>query len=654
MDKPDSPSSELSALHARIAELEERLASSSPEANMRALFDDLFEGIQIIDPEYRYVYVNDTAAQHGRSVRGELIGRRMAEAFPGIEESDVFVQLRTCMKDRVPSQMVNRFQYADGRAAWFELRFRPVPIGVLILSVDVSAEKAAAEELRLSRDDLATTLECMADGVIATGVDGRVSRMNPAAELLTGWTEDEAKGRGIDELVRFLDERTMHPVDHVAERVLRDGLRIGLANHTMLERRDGERIPISSSGAPIRDASGAVRGVVMVLKDMKQEYALTGMLQRSQKMEALGTLAAGVAHDFNNLLTVISGYSEILLGKLALDDKVRGPIQMISKAGEQAAGLTRQLLAFSRQQVLEPVVLDLNGVVGEMHGMIERLLGEDVAIVVLCEPDLAGVLADPGKIEQVIVNLAVNARDAMPKGGSLTIQTANVELDAAYVHAHADVKPGSYVMLAVSDTGCGMDAATQARIFEPFFTTKEAGKGTGLGLATVFGIVRQSGGHIWLYSEPDQGTTFRIYLPVSDQKPPPRKTTIEEETLHGAETILVVEDDDTVRGITIDGLEEYGYRILEARGGLEAIEIAETQPGPIEVLMTDAVMPGLTGQAVAERLVALRPDIRVLVVSGYSEEVIARRGALGERIAFLQKPFTVATLARKIRQLLET
>ncbi|MGK2855888.1 MAG: ATP-binding protein [Thermoanaerobaculia bacterium] len=501
-------------------------------------------------------------------------------------------------------------------------------------------------------DDLATTLDCMADAVISTDIEGRVVRMNPSAELLTGWTEEEGRGRSLDELVRFLDQRTRHPVANVAEKVLREGLLVRFAHHTLLESRDGATRPVASSGAPIRDASGAVRGVVIVLRDMKEEYALTAMLQRAQKMEALGSLAAGVAHDFNNLLTVISGYSDILLGRLPPADPARGPIGQIKKAGEQAIVLTRQLLAFSRQQVLEPVVLNISGVVTAMHDMLARVVGERVEMASACEPGLANVLVDPGKLEQVIMNLVVNARDAMPEGGRLTIEASNVELDEAYADAHAEVKPGCYVMLAVSDTGCGMDAETQAQIFDPFFTTKAEGKGTGLGLATVFGIVRQSGGHIWVYSERDHGTMFKVYLPVVEQEASPRKLPVAERPPGGTETILVVEDDELVREITVEALRGCGYEILEAADGREAIEICEARSGAIDLLIADSVMPGMSGRVVAERIAAARPGIKVLFVSGYSEDTVIRHGLVESAIAFLQKPFSAAALAKKVREVL--
>ncbi|MCM2317658.1 MAG: PAS domain-containing protein, partial [Thermoanaerobaculia bacterium] len=336
MEELDDRSSELKALRRRVAELEKQLEGSNLEAYMRGLFDEFFEGIQLVDAEYRYLYVNETAAAQGRRERDELVGRRLSDAYPGIEATEMFEMLRRCMLDRTPQEMTNFLRYPDGCGAWFVLRFRPVTVGVLILSADISSAKAAEADLRESREHLAATLECMADGVISTDVDGRVFTLNPAAERLTGWNADEARGRPLDELVRFLDSQSLRRVEHVAERVLRDGLRIGTASHTLLEARDGTRSPVASSGAPIRDAIGTVRGVVIALRDVREEYALTEMLQRSQKMEALGRLAAGVAHDFNNVLTVIAGYSGILLNRLPAGDPTRGPVGQIQKAGEQA------------------------------------------------------------------------------------------------------------------------------------------------------------------------------------------------------------------------------------------------------------------------------------------------------------------------------
>ena len=377
-------------------------------------------------------------------------------------------------------------------------------------------------------------------------------------------------------------------------------------------------------------------------------------LRQGQKMEAVGRLAGGVAHDFNNLLTVITSYSDLLLEDLALDDPKRDDVGEIRKAAEGAAALTRQLLAFSRQQVLEPKVLDLKAIVTGTEKLLRRLIGEDVQLTTALAPDLGAVKADPVQLEQIIINLAVNARDAMPTGGRLTIEAANVEMDEVYVRSHAPARPGHYVMLAMSDTGIGMDEQTKARIFEPFFTTKERGKGTGLGLATAYGIVKQAGGFIWVYSEPGRGTSFKVYLPRVDEPVEPAVArTATAEPGRGTETVLVVEDAASVRMVTRQVLERYGYAVLEAPNGDTALRLAAKHHGPIHLLLTDVVMPGLSGRQLAEQLAQLRPDMKVLYVSGYGDSAVVHHGILEAGVAYLQKPFTPESLARRVRDALD-
>jgi two-component system, cell cycle sensor histidine kinase and response regulator CckA len=375
--------------------------------------------------------------------------------------------------------------------------------------------------------------------------------------------------------------------------------------------------------------------------------------RQAQKMEAVARLAGGVAHDFNNVLSVILSYSEMMLSTVKREDPMREDLGEILKAGHRAAALTRQLLMFSRQQVVDPKVLDLNGVLAGTEKMLRRLLGEDVDMVLTPSPSLGKVKADPGSIEQVVMNLVVNARDAMPTGGKLTIETANTTLDEAYANEHLGVKPGPHVMLAVSDTGTGMDRETQARIFEPFFTTKEKGRGTGLGLSTVFGIVQQSGGSVWVYSEPGQGTSFKVYLPVVegtvDEARPPVALT----TLRGSETILLVEDEVQVRAVARGILERQGYAVIEAQSGAEAILACKQHGGAIDLLLSDVVMPKMSGPELARQLGAERPLMKILCMSGYTDDAVVRHGALGAGIAFIQKPFTPDTLARKVREVLD-
>lgn len=395
-------------------------------------------------------------------------------------------------------------------------------------------------------------------------------------------------------------------------------------------------------------------GMRLVIPTRSERRHLQEQYQQGQKMEGIGRLAGGVAHDFNNLLTVINGYSEMLLNQPRLDEPTRNLLREIHKAGGRAAGLTQQLLAFSRKQILQPKVLDLNAVVTETEKMLRRMIGEDIELAVIPSEDLGRVMADRSQIEQVLINMAVNARDAMPQGGKLTMETGNVFLDKDYTETHPEVKPGPYVMLALTDTGCGMDKATQARIFEPFFTTKEQGKGTGLGLATVYGIVKQTEGHVEVYSEVGIGTTFKVYLPAVESCLPSGKSHPGLRVMPpGTETILLTEDEDGVRSLAKMALENCGYTVLEANEGTQALEVASKQTQPIHLLVTDVVMPRMSGREVAEKLRTTKPEIKVLYLSGYTDDAVVRHGIVAAEHDFLQKPFTPADLATKVRQVLD-
>ncbi|HLH19186.1 MAG TPA: ATP-binding protein [Bryobacteraceae bacterium] len=398
---------------------------------------------------------------------------------------------------------------------------------------------------------------------------------------------------------------------------------------------------------------GGRKARLAVLLDITGRRYLEEQLRQAQKMEAVGMLAGGVAHDFNNLLTIITGYSQLILNNLDSRDPNRHSVEQIMKAGERAAALTKQLLAFSRRQVLQPRVLDLNKLVSSLSSMLQRLIGEDIDLRLVLPPDLGRVNADPGQIEQVLMNLVVNARDAMPKGGVLTVETSNVNLDTNYAKAHLAVRSGPYVMVAVSDTGYGMDEATKARLFEPFFTTKGTGKGTGLGLSTVFGIVKQSGGSVEVYSEPGRGTSVKVYLPRIDQPVTVEKREAARKAPRGTETVLLVEDDEMVRSLVRETLERDGYKILDAAGPLEAKRISEQHKEPIQLLITDVVMPKISGRDLARQLTERRPGMKVLYMSGYTDNAVVNSGILRKEVAFLQKPFTPNALTEKVREVLE-
>src|SRR5579863_8720380 len=514
-----------------------------------------------------------------------------------------------------------------------------------------AALRSAQEELRRSEVNFRSLVTHAPYGICRCDFTGKLLDANPVLLSMLGYsTVQELVGTHLGALYEDT-QRWFDLADHLRTTVPFNGLIVEW------KRKDGTVTVVRVSG---RAVSNGIKGTTFELfaEDVTERRALEQQLRQSQKMEAIGRLAGGIAHDFNNLLMVISGYSEFLLDRLGPEPTLRNPAQEISNAAARASSLTRQLLAFSRKQMLAPKILDLNDIVTENIKMLTRVIGEDIDLVMVPAAGLGAVRADAGQIEQVIMNLAVNARDAMPSGGKLTIETSNIALDAEYARFHAPLQPGNYVMLAISDTGAGMDSETQSRIFEPFFTTKGP-KGTGLGLSTVYGIVKQSGGYIWVYSELGKGTTFKIYFPrLSEvvEAPAQSVAAVSSESVRaepGTETILLVEDEANLRYLARQFLEKQGYRVIEAADGAVGMQIAVAHEGVIHLLLTDVIMPGMNGRELAQRISEIRPHTKVLYMSGYTENVIGRNGTLDAGIHLLQKPFTLRELKNTVREVLD-
>ncbi len=632
------------------------IARKNAEEARRAgheLLHSVIEGandlIFVKDAQSRIVLINSAGAHALGLPKEEILGRDISSFMPPelaktIQNSDERV-----MRDDAPMTEEQTFPGPDGPRTYLHTK---VPrhaggrvVGVLGVAKDITDRKRFEERIR----HLTLALEQSPAGVVITDTAGTIQYVNRKFTELTGYSAAEALGKN----PRLFKSGTTPPEvyqDLWTKITAGEEWRGVMQNR----RKDGGLWWNAATVSPMRDAGGNVTHFLAIQQDVTQQRLLEDQFRQAQKMEAVGRLAGGVAHDFNNLLTVISSYSEMLLDDLpAADQARRDDLSLIKKAATDAAALTRQLLAFSRQQVLEAKVLDLNAIVSGAGKMLQRVIGEDITLALVLAPKLGAVKVDPGQIEQVIMNLAVNARDAMPHGGKLTIETTNVELDIGYTAEHSTVIPGSYVMLVVSDTGVGMDDETKRRIFEPFFTTKEHGKGTGLGLATVYGIVKQSGGIIWVYSEPGKGASFKVYLPHVEESEGERSAEAPPPPAKGTETVLLAEDAASVRAVTRQILERNGYSVLEAPSGKAALAIAAKRSGMIHLLLTDVVMPEMSGRELADQLTALRPELKILFISGYTDDSVVRHGVLESGVAYLQKPFTPDSLARKVREVLD-
>jgi PAS domain S-box-containing protein len=526
---------------------------------------------------------------------------------------------------------------------------RGEPEKLIIVNRDISERKKTEEALRQSEAGFRSVVQDAPYGIYRASSTGQILQVNPALEKMLGYELQ-------DELLKSELVTGIFLHDGEYERLTELLIRTNEIKdvETEWKRRDGTPITVRCSGRRINDEGGMPAYFEVFAEDVTEKRVLEKQLRMAQKMEAIGRLSGGIAHDFNNLLGVIIGYSRVLKKELGGNSALCEHAVEIEKAGQRAASLTKQLLAFSRQQVLTPAVLNLNTLVSDMEGMLPRLLGEDIAVSLTLHSELGSVKADQSQIEQVIMNLAVNARDAMPQGGKLKIQTANVELDQVYARDHPGSKAGNYVLLAVTDTGTGMNAETLAHIFEPFYTTKERGKGTGLGLATVYGIVKQSNGYIVVDSAPGKGTTFQIYLPQHIGKPATEEREVDSgEKLRGSESILLVEDSEPLRKLAQTFLESAGFRVMSAEHGEDALQVASRHGKTFDLLLTDVVMPGMNGRVLAEHLLPRQPGMRVLYMSGYTDSFIAGHGVLEPGTHLLHKPFTDEVLIRKVREVLD-
>ncbi len=566
------------------------------------------------------------------------------------------VRTRTASMGPFEAVRVRRNYRRDGSPIVVEFTSRTHSFASLGRNARITVIKDITErhDAEQTRALLAAIVESSNDAIASLGLDGIITTWNAAATRLFGYSVEEAVGKPFLIIV---------PPDRVEEdrslvRRVAGGERIE-GYETVRRRKDGVGVAVAVSLAPIRDEAGMVVGISRSARDLTAQKKAEDTLRRTeeqlrqaQKMEAVGRLAGGVAHDFNNMLSVILSYSSLLLTTMESDDPIRTDLDEIRQAAVRAADLTRQLLLFSRQQVVAPRVIDLNDLLAGMDKMLRRLVGEDVELEVVRAQALGQIRADPSNVEQVLMNLVVNARDAMPTGGTLTLETGNVDLDADYAREHVGSSAGAHVMLAVTDTGIGMDESTRAQIFEPFFTTKGPGKGTGLGLSTVFGITQQCGGSMWVHSELGQGTTFKVYFPREEAAATPQIAPFNPATLRGSETILLVEDQEQVRAVALGILKRSGYHVIVARDANEAVRLCERHPDTVHLLVTDVVMPQMSGAELASRLAETRPEMRVLCMSGYADDSIVRHGVLESGLPFLQKPFTPESLTRKVREVL--
>jgi len=626
-----------------------RSAAEPINDSFRLLFVNNPQPMWVFDLEtLRFLEVNNAAiARYGYS-REEFLTMAITHIRP---PSDIPRVLQEVAENRVRSSTGGHWRHVlkNGEVIEVEvsaltLQFAGRPAKLAVIQ-DITERKRAENALIQAENKYRRIFEEAMVGIFQSTPEGRFLSANPAMARFLGYDSPLDLMEGITNIQGqfYVDSARRDEF----KRLMEDP---GVVQAFEIEvyRKDRTKVWISTNVRAVRE-NGEIARYEGTFEDITERKHLEEQFRQSQKMEAVGRLAGGVAHDFNNALGVITGYSDLMQMKLSGDDPLRKYVDEIAKAGHRAATLTRQLLAFSRKQVIQPVLLDLNSVVDDISEMLRRLIGEDIEIQFSRDPNLPTVKADPGQIEQILMNFAVNARDAMTQGGKVFIETSTAELDESYLRQHAFVKPGQHVLLSFSDTGCGMDKETQAHIFEPFFTTKEPGKGTGLGLSTVYGIVKQNNGFIWVYSEPGKGTTFKVYFPRAagaDERS--RSDGAGVVIVRGSETVLVVEDEEPMRQLARTCLEAGGYKVLSAADAKAAIEVAKQYPDPIHLLLTDVIMPGLSGRELAHTVAAMRPEVKVLFMSGYSNDLIAQHGVLDPGTLLVEKPFTLRSLLSKV------
>jgi len=617
------------------------------EEHFRSLIENALDLISIISEDGTIRYASPSHERVLGYRADELVGHSV---FQFIHPEDVGEFASAFSATGPPSSIASRVRHKNGTWRVLEsfgrnLTHVPGVQGIVINSRDVTERKMAEDALSEANNTLRAVIRTSPLAIYSVDLDGRVRSWNPAAHRMFGWQEWELLGTPLPHMP---DGEVPRLEEHLRE--VTAGVTGGVCE-TRCRTRAGKILDVNLWSAQLLDGAGAVKGMVHMVADVTERKRLEEQLHHSLKMEAVGRLAGGVAHDFNNLLMIINGYTQMLLAATAEHDPTRSDLEEVVKAAERAADLTKQLLAFSRRQIVQPKLLDLNVLVRDLERMLKRVIGEDIELVTRLDSDLHAVVADPGQIEQVVLNMTVNARDAMPGGGRLIIETSNARLDQEHTGSRFTPTPGDYVTLAVTDNGVGIDPETRVHLFEPFFTTKERGKGTGLGLSTSYGIIKQNGGDILVDSEPGQGTTFQIYLPVASHVPATPPQPLETTVLSGDETVLLVEDDEGVRAILQTMLRRHGYDVLSCASPEEALTICQGHAERIHLLVTDIVMPGMNGRQLAGKVLELRPGIEVLYVSGYADS--AQQEVVDSTMDYLQKPFTPEALAVKVRELLE-